>query len=666
MKPSFLNDRGWPWLALLALAGGGSDAVAQARFRMVPEEPQWMKLRVNEVSVGGYAEGTYEQSSFIGSPISTTYERLFVGPLLGLNLDGSIYHPNLLHFRILSEGAYGWGMENISGSTSWHRNEWQYLGMFDGSIDILANKPYNGTVFAGYDHSYRYYDFFSQVTVDTWRYGGRASYTEGPLSIVATYRHRDEEDRGLNVNTVMHDDVLGLTARHDRGHGTTTLNYTYDQYTRVDFNQPGTGIDNTITLADSEQFGSRDQYRLDSSASYTHREAFEESSEEAAVSTHLVGDHRDNLRSFVDLSYDRYQTDVFDSDNLVGQAQLQHRLYDSLTSTLILRGSDYETSDLVSDGYTRRFGGGFSESYIKQLGPGAQLRINNSFLVDHVDVKGIGTVMNEVHSFNGGGGAPPGSFFLNLPEVFEPSIQVWNVSRTQVFIRGIDYQVFQNGAITQIERVTGSTIPESVAVDYRAVPAGTASYEALAESFTTRVELFDRFWGLFGRVNLFLNNAPTFLRIQNVTSFAAGTDISWRWLRVGGEYVVYDSDISPYTSLRFFQSFSFRLDDVSTLGLEFSESSTDYTDTDRQEKDFRFITIYHRALADRWRLDMEGGVYLRQGPGVDQTLATARPGIEYVLGKTTFKVGYQFEYDLYLNSSERYQQQFFLRVKRIL
>jgi hypothetical protein len=664
MSAALHNSR-WPWLAGLVLAGGVADASAQARYARV-EEPQWFKLRINEVSVGAYAEGTYENSNYRDSSVSATYNRLFVGPLLGINLDGSVYHPNLFRFRIDSEGAYGWGQENTSSTTTVHRNEMEYLGRFNGSADILAGKSYNASVYGNYDHTFRDYDFFSQVTVDTWRYGARASYVEGPLSIIASYMHRDEEDHGLNVNSVWHEDLVSLTARHDRDRGGTSLNYTLDQYSRLDFNVPGDGVDQTVSFGDSERFGSRDQFRLNSNAAYTHRDTSAETSDQITAGLNLVAEHQDNLKSFYDFTYDHYEAGPFSSDNLTGQAQLQHQLYESLTSTPIIRASDYEASDLLSSGYTRRYGAGFAESYVKQLSTTARLRLNNTFFVDHVDTKGISTVENEAHSFNGGqGGAPPGSFFLNVPNVFEPSIQVWNVGRTRLYIAGFHYQVFRNGSLTQIQRVLGTDIDDNVVVDYRAEPSGEGSYEALSETFQIRFDLFNNLWGLYGRLNLFLNNAPKELRVQNLKSYTVGTDFTWRWLRLGAEYELYDSDLSQYRTARLFQGFSFHLDEVSTLGLNFTESWTDYLDADREEQDFRFITIYNRSLSHRWRVTLEGGVHLRRGPGVDQTLATARPGLEYIIGKTSFKVGYEFEYELFLDTQERDRQQFFCRLKRV-
>ena len=99
--------------------------------------------------------------------------------------------------------------------------------------------------------------------------------------------------------------------------------------------------------------------------------------------------------------------------------------------------------------------------------------------------------------------------------------------------------------------------------------------------------------------------------------------------------------------------------------MEFAESWTDYIDANRTEENYRFITRYHRSLTRHLRSNIEGGISVRRGRGVDQTIATARPGIEYVIGKTTIRAEYDYEYQLFLENEERSKHIFFIRAKRV-
>ena len=98
------------------------------------------------------------------------------------------------------------------------------------------------------------------------------------------------------------------------------------------------------------------------------------------------------------MSDDHFTVDGFKSDNVSGQASLQHRLYDSLTSSLLLRGSDQEFNSDGADGFTRRYGGGIAEDYNKNLTEEHRLKLSASFFVDHTDQQSVGTVKNERHN----------------------------------------------------------------------------------------------------------------------------------------------------------------------------------------------------------------------------------------------------------------------------
>ncbi|MDB6028070.1 MAG: hypothetical protein JWM68_4293 [Verrucomicrobiales bacterium] len=658
----------WLWLAAFAL-GVSVSANAQQRRRFI-EEPQWLKLRVSEVDAGVYAEGTFEETSFDNGSTTISHNRVFIGPSMGLNLAGSIYHPNLFRFVLNTQGSYGWSDETITTPTSTrHRSQMEYLGRVFGSADIFANKPLRGNVFGSYDHSFRDYDFFNRVTVDSSRYGGRVNYNEGPFSVGVSYSHREESASGLIGMSDSKDDVAVMQLRHTRVSGSTSLDYSFNQYTRADLGRSGEGSDHTITLADSEKFGSRDQFDLNTSASYFRRNFSSEPSDEINGHATLNIEHRPTLNSYYDVAYDRYGTGDFTSDNYYGQAQLRHQLYESLTSTLIAQAANNEVSDALNSGYTRRFGVGFSEGYTKHIGTEHRVTLNTSLMVEHVDQETISRVKNERHAFNSGaGGAGLENFFLNLPNVMGFTIVVTDSTDAEpAFVRGIDYDVTTLGPQTLIERLPGSRIASgsTVLVDYQVIPTGAGSYDSLNELFQIRFDLFKNLWGLYARVNLYDNNAPMDLRVQRLMSYNIGSDVTWRWLRAGAEYEIYDSNFSDYRSFRLFQSFAFRPDPDSSLGINFSEAWTDYTDANRKEQNYRFITLYHRSLTSKLRLDVNGGIHIRRGDAVDQTLATFRPGIDYTIGKTSIRAEYDYEHQLFLDREERSRHMFILRIRRV-
>lgn len=679
------------------LSGAWMHAGQKERAAQV-EEPQWLRLRINETSVGVYAEGDFEDTSYRDSNTGASYERLFVGPTVGLNLDGSVYHPNLMTFRFDGEGSAGWGYEDVRSSTTTKRDELEWLGRFNASAQIFDSKPLNGSLFANYDHTFRDYDFFSRMTVESWRYGGRLAYRQGPLFLTLNYSHRDETvygrsydievtepvviggvDTGETITSTVHyngittsdEDVVGFDARHEREHGGTTFNYTMNRYSRQDAGVVSDGFDHYFSLGDTETFGDRHQHTLSANASYLHRENTLEPSDEVTTGASLNLEHQpDRLWTRYDLHYDRYDTGAFVANNYLAHSELKHQLYESLTSTLLVEGAENDVNDAGFSSSTTQYGGGFQESYVKRLSSVSRLRLDNYLMLMHVDTDSGGAVIpvrNEQHSFPVTAGAVLQPVFLSRPNVRLGSIVVWNASRTREYTLGIHYTVRQNGSMTQIVPTIGGGVPieRDISVDYDADNAASGSYETLNDVFQIRVDFWNDLWGAYFRLNWLGSNAREEMRVQDLLSYTIGTDCAWRGMRAGAEYEIYDSSFSEYNTFRLFQAVSMNIDDRSTIGADFSQSWTEYTDSQRRENTYTFIGRYRTALTRSLGVGLEGGLMLRRGDGVDQDLATARPALDYTYGKTTIRAEYNFEYDLFLHTEEQYRHMFVLRWKRV-
>jgi hypothetical protein len=77
---------------------------------------------------------------------------------------------------------------------------------------------------------------------------------------------------------------------------------------------------------------------LNTSASYFRRESSVETSDEVIGYLNFNAQHRPDLSSYYDLNYDYFTTGDFDSRSYMGHGALQHQLYDSVNSMLLLPG----------------------------------------------------------------------------------------------------------------------------------------------------------------------------------------------------------------------------------------------------------------------------------------------------------------------------------------
>ncbi len=651
------------WLALVLFLAGAVRLRAQSHDRII-EEPQWFRMRIDHAETGIYSEGEYETTDFRDSNQSVSYERLFIGPTLGLGLNGSIYHPYFLTFRADGEGAFGWSEQNATSPVrSIHTDGMDVLGQFQSSAQLFSQKPLNGSFFGGYSRGYRDYDFFNRVTAEVFNYGGRLNYNTPSLFLSTYYNHTDDNVIDPLLASAYHQDTAGFQGRNDRQSGSTSLSYTLSRYDTSQYGGTGTAMDHSFTASDSERFGDHEQIRLTSNASYTRRDDSLLSSDQVDANINLAIDHTPRLGTAYNVSYDRYTSGPYLSDNYEADFQLRHRLYESLTSTFSLRALDNESSDPLNSGYTRMYGGGLALAYIKHLGTEHTLQLNNSIQIDQTEQKGVGTVLNEKHTV----GTPPDSFELSLPNVEVATIVVMDANRVRVYSPVIDYAVEQNGQRTFIRLVAGTTIPANsvVSVDYRAIPAGAGDYQSIGDFAGFRIDLWHGLWGVYGRVGVAENNAPAALLVQNMVSYALGTDFHWHWFGAGGEYDIYDSNQTQYRSGRLYETVNFVLDTASSVGANATESFIDYLDAHRQEQDYRFTSFYRRNMSRSLRLNFEAGFDVHRGPGVDQTLAALRPSVDYLIGKTSISASYDYEYSLFLNSEERNKHMFMVRLRRV-
>jgi hypothetical protein len=668
-------------LVLLLVAGFIQPAAAQLRSRPILE-PQALRIQIIEAYTGVYMEAIHEETDFGGPSGPVKYNRIFVGPLIGLKAAGSIYHPNLMTFTLSGEGSPGYSHERTRAAVSADRNEFRFLGNYIANLTLLGSRPYRSVFSLSQSYHYRDYDFFNRVEVDTMRYSAAFGYQAGPVPFSVNVWRRTEETYGLTSDSKLEEVGLTFDARNERERGASSFNYTFSDYTRRDLALRGGGTDHSFGVTDIETFGSRNQILFNTSAGYSMREYTDSPSDDLNASAGLSIEHTPTVSTFYDAGYYRSWAEsggaTVDSDNFNGGMSLRHQLYESLTSTLRLQGLHFTSSGSFTDtnnvttqtrSETIRFGGGITEQYVKRLGDSSRLSALGSFMLEHTRQNNSGPVLiqiDEPHSFPAGDN-PSDTFFLNLPYVDEFSIVITDGANSEpAFQEGIDYTVSRNGALTLIRRTPLSNIPQGtvVLVDYQAIASPSGEYDTLTGLFQVRFDFWNGLLGVYGRVNSVRNDGPEELIIQDITSVAFGADTSWRWLRAGAEYEIYDSTFSSYRTARMFQSLAFRPDQDSSLNFDFIQSWTRYLDADRTEQNYSFLSRYRRAVTRHLGLNVEGGYSMRIGRGVDQSLATFRPAIDWRIGQLQVRAGYDFQYGRFLHSEERTKHMLFVRARR--
>ncbi len=662
-----------PIFTSLLLAGIAQRMAPSARA----EEPRWFRLNgIPEASVGMEVESSTETTRIGGS--ESSYEHMFITPLVGLQTSGSIYHPNLLTFDLNGELGWGWdSMTSKNTGATQTRNESDQLNRYFAQINLLQAKPYNASFFASQDHTFRDYGTFDTFTVDSERYGGRINWNKENLSLNTDFGYRDEKSTGLNDSSEIAETYFNFVGLNRRKNGQTAATFRFDQFDNIFNSGSKTGTMNeSIGLSDSETFGRRNQITSATGISFGHSEYSGQASDTINANENVSIRHRPHLDSYLMLDFAHNHLHPETQSRLQGTYGLRHQLFDSLTSNLDAHGSHQENTSVLSSSTSDRYGLGLYESYTKRLRSWGRLTAGMGIVADHEEDNSTGTIftsIDESHVLYVPTSPSYRPVYLNRPRVVPGTIQV-NVAG-DVLIESTDYQTVTSGELTEIRLIVPvsshlqSLLLSSdnliVLVTYQSASLNNASFESLNGTAQVRLDLPGGV-GIYSRANWMENNAPAEILVQTLTDLVGGVDYSWHWMRAGAEYENYDSNFTQYTAYRFYQNFDFRIDSKSTLNFNFNETFYNYPDG-RDQNQYQFLTRYSSQLWATFSWYIEGGLMIQEVLGTDQLQGSARTGFNWRRGKLTVRAGY--EYNAQTSSSglwteEREKHRFFGYMKR--
>jgi hypothetical protein len=656
---SQLRSSWWliPALLLLAARRAGAQQFSEL-------EPRWLRMEIPQASIGMDVEGLRENVTSHGA--TSVHDNLMLVPLLGLHLQGSVYHPNLMTFDLSGEGGLGYTYDSVTApGYSQVRNETANLFNYLATVNFLSSKPYNASFFASQDHTYNNYDFFNTVTADGTRYGGRLGWSEKAFNVNADMGYRDLLTSGITGTSEISETYLNFNGLYQREHGSTTLTYSYDNFgNQLNGGPIETSTSQSIGGSDTETFGSHDQITSTLGASYGWAEYAAQSAKTFNATENLTARHTPNLESFVALSYQDSQLDSASSSIFQGDAGLRHQLYESLTSTLDLHGNYNTASAPGSSALNDRYGVGLNEGYSKRLGNWGHLTLGGGAIVDHDDFNSSGgalTTINESHVLK-----DTAATFLSNPRVIPTTVLVTGPGGVPTYINGVDYRLIPQGELTQIQRVPTSINlldGATVLVSYTSDSGFTSSFETINGLAEIRLDLFNTTVGLYGRLNVVDNNAPPQALAETLTDWVGGADVTWRWLRAGAEYEDFDSNFTQYRAMRFFETFSFQLGEYSRLGLNFNQVFYHYP-FGQDQTQYQFIALFNTQLSTWLSWNVEGGYYRQDALGASQDLVAARTGLILTYGKLTFKTGYQYNYQNIEHAEVRDRNFFYVQFRR--
>lgn len=582
------------WVVLAAVLAAGSGAAAQQGQRAGG---------VTVDRVGGYLEFVardrwYDQNSKTGAGDTDARETIFEENIR-LELDGSVYHPNLLEYSLA--GLFGLVQSEFEETFGDRRSQSQDDGdviEYDAEAKIFQRKSYPGTLYARQYRSIEPRAFQPSLEVTTQTYGGTWQWIDekAPTSLQFSHTEVDlqptsgDEEPGSFENTQL---------RFDTGYrfspkNSVSLSYRFESQMERPFE-----LDydiHELTLGHVLLFGDFSQHRLDSELNLLNQKGTFDIDRFRWRETMRL-QHAEDLRSwYVFELLDREQgnlagvTPIEERSYLV-TGTLEHQLYDSLISQVYGFVHD---QNFMDDLEIRRWGGQGSLDYRKENPWGRLLSSYRARFVrdDRTGGNQQVDVLDERGTFR-----DPEPVTLANSNVITGTILITAEDRVTTYQPSRDYRVRQVGDRVELERVPGGRIADgqTVLIDYVYEIAGDFKLDTIDQTFAIRQQFdigLEPYYRFRKQDQSVTPEDATGVIPEDIIDHIVGVEFQRGVLDAQAEYESYDSSITPQRAIRLNGGLTKRFESGAVAGIQARWSRIDKLPPDDRET--RFFSVEGR------------------------------------------------------------------------
>ena len=631
------------------------------------EAPRPLTIRVTDPYLMLETEGDESVTRLPGEPKAKDVTADWT-PSIGLGLEGSIYHPRLVHFDAdielgLTEGSRRRD-DGAGAARSYDRSF--TAERYNASLVFLRAKPYSLTVFTRRDIEQRDYDEFNRFDVDHEQYGARLRHSGERFSWDLRLANTRDDVTNTDRPTREDETLLTFDARYRRsGDNRTTLRYSDRDFSRAEAGYPGySGVQQNLYVLDETAFGPADRARLLSTLTLADLN-------ESRIDTRSLTLREDfRRRAATNLWHGAiYQFDWRDageatSEQHQGELYVEHQLYASLQSRADVQVEQGQTHE---DGFRDeqlRYGPGVAEHYNKRLGEVGRLGLDAELRLDRIERDAAGgaiRILDERVQLSDGRPA-----MLSQPRVQPGSVVVTDSGGTRLYLEGLDYRVVPRGEFTEIQRVFGGAIPNGavVLVDYTSRGSASDSLSRTQERLAFEIDLYDRLLFLYGARRAVLYHGGDSLVFQDYREHTIGLKSRWQFIEVGVEQVDYEGDALSYEGPNAYAELSWDL--VTTaLRLRAAKSDLSYRNQPGWLDTRTYTADVDWHPVDRLSLQLFAGDYQESTQDGDRELVSLEARLSYLFHKLTIEGTWRVEEED-LRDEGHDRRYYLLRVKRAL
>lgn len=378
--------------ALFAAAGlaGALGALAPAVCAQVIQLGTWEGAVEGQLDLVRTETGT-------GSSTSRHDDGL-LGERLSLHHAGlSLFDPQFLSLSL--GGTFGLSQEWLSQETEDSVFREGTLGSYDAFTSLLSGQPTSVNLFAGRQQSIFLRELAGRSEVVNERRGVTVFARRLPLPSSFTLRqeHDDERSRSAEVESFRDNRKTIFTYEGQRGWLDADADLRYESIDSVDAITPILGFQSHEASARyGRDFGMELNRHWDSRLRYFTRDGATDLTT-WTLEDSLRTEHSKHVQSTARYLLTQQETAGNASTAHAVSVDLQHRLYDNLTTTL---GSD-ALVDIVPGGQKRVFRGRLDEAYTRRLPSNGQLSVSLGGGLEYEDdqfASAVSVVLQESHT----------------------------------------------------------------------------------------------------------------------------------------------------------------------------------------------------------------------------------------------------------------------------
>ncbi len=380
------------------------------------------------------------------------------------------------------------------------------------------------------------------------------------------------------------------------------------------------------------------------------------------INQDLLIKSRSNIEVDARYQYSDFKYLVTTSKQHFAFGQLSYKLYRSLKSFI---NFEYNKNDQFAFNHNRKqFAIGFK--YRKEI-PTGTFRLSYQYRVraeDRITQEGKRLfVVDEEHQLTDGE-----IELLVYPGVKLETVNVTDFTQSIIYQVDLDYFLIQRGEFIEIARVPGGLIPngETVYVDYETEFKADFNYRATGNNFTIGVSfmysMFDVYFSYndfnYDFINGFVFNTFKFF---NQRVFGAKANIAL--FTAGFEYDDYNSNITPYESLRYYVEINQMISDKLLISL--TGNYRDYFlihDLERQLYKYVIGRLKY-FITPRNRFELFINARVQDGRGIDLDLTSFRAEFESRIRLMIVTIGYENFYRNFSGEKVNYNN-IYLRIGR--